>query len=95
MYCSHSHMQRICFCGRWHPSLGDLTGTLKSVINTHKSRVVKTDNCEFLGFTFQSKKLRWSERTNQDFCHGDQTLTQLCALCLKWKAFRVLNNLIR
>jgi RNA-directed DNA polymerase len=26
-----------------------LTATLKLVVNTHKSRVVKTDDCEFLG----------------------------------------------
>ncbi|WP_246195036.1 group II intron reverse transcriptase/maturase, partial [Allochromatium palmeri] len=44
-----------------------LTGTLKLVVNVQKSRVVKTDACVFLGFTFRGKKLRWSERAYQDF----------------------------
>lgn len=52
-----------------------LTGTLKLVVNAHKSRVVKTDDCVFLGFTFRGKKLRWSERAYQDFCHRLRKLT--------------------
>nr|WP_275957859.1 group II intron maturase-specific domain-containing protein [Rhabdochromatium marinum] len=52
-----------------------LTRTLKLVVNTHKSRVVKTDHCEFLGFTFRGKKLRWSERAYQDFRHRLRKLT--------------------
>ncbi|MFW2134659.1 reverse transcriptase domain-containing protein, partial [Ectothiorhodospira haloalkaliphila] len=39
-----------------------LTGTLKLVVNPHKSRVVRTNDCQFLGFTFRGAKLRWSER---------------------------------
>jgi RNA-directed DNA polymerase len=52
-----------------------LTGTLKLVVNAHKSRVVKTNDCEFLGFTFRGKKLRWSERAYQDFRHRLRQLT--------------------
>ena len=52
-----------------------LTRTLKLVVNTQKSRVVKTDNCEFLGFTFRGKKLRWSERACQDFRYRLRKLT--------------------
>jgi RNA-directed DNA polymerase len=52
-----------------------LTRTLKLVVNTHKSRVVKTDDCEFLGFTFRGKKRRWSERAYQDFRHRLRKLT--------------------
>lgn len=52
-----------------------LTRTLKLVVNTHKSRVAKTDDCEFLGFTFRGKKLRWSERSYQDFRHRLRKLT--------------------
>jgi RNA-directed DNA polymerase len=52
-----------------------LTRTLKLVVNAHKSRVVKTDHCEFLGFTFRGKKLRWSERAYQDFRHRLRKLT--------------------
>ncbi|WP_338053454.1 reverse transcriptase domain-containing protein [Rhabdochromatium marinum] len=52
-----------------------LNRTLKLVVNTHKSRVVKTDHCEFLEFTFRGKKLRWSERAYQDFRHRLRQLT--------------------
>lgn len=46
-----------------------LTRKLKLVINKQKSRVVKTDDCTFLGFTFRGKKLRWSDRAFEDFRH--------------------------
>jgi len=52
-----------------------LTATLKRAVNAHKSRVVKTDDGEFLGFTFRGKKLRWSERAFQDFRHRLRKLT--------------------
>jgi len=52
-----------------------LSRTLKRVVNTQKSRVVKTDHCEFLGFTFRGKKLRWSERAYQDFRYRLRKLT--------------------
>ncbi len=52
-----------------------LTRTLKLVVNTHKSRVVKTDDCEFLGITFRGKKLHWSERAYQDFRRRLRKLT--------------------
>ncbi len=52
-----------------------LTGTLKLVVNEQKSRVVKTDDGVFLGFTFRGKKLRWSERAYQDFRHRLRKLT--------------------
>ena len=45
------------------------TRTLKRGVNAHKSRVVKTNDCEYLGFTFRGKKLRWSERAYHDFRH--------------------------
>jgi len=52
-----------------------LTNTLKLVVNEHKSRVVKTTDCEFLGFTFRGEQLRWSERAYQDFRHRLRQLT--------------------
>lgn len=52
-----------------------LTGTLKLVVNEHKSRVVKINDCEFLGFTFRGKKRRWSERAYQNFRHRLRKLT--------------------
>jgi len=52
-----------------------LTGRLRLVVNEHKSRVAKTHDCVFLGFTFRGTKLRWSERAYQDFRHQVRTLT--------------------
>ena len=52
-----------------------LTGKLKLVVNARKSRVVKTNDCVFLGFTFRGKKLRWSERAFEDFRHNIRRLT--------------------
>jgi RNA-directed DNA polymerase len=52
-----------------------LTRTLKLVVNAHKSRVVRTNDCEFLSFTFRGTKLRWSERAFEDFRHNIRRLT--------------------
>ena len=40
-----------------------------------KSRVVKTNDCEFLGFTFRGTKLRWSDQAFADFKHNVRKLT--------------------
>jgi RNA-directed DNA polymerase len=52
-----------------------LTRELRLVVNEHKSRVVKTNDCEFLGFTFQGTKLRWSDQAFADFKHHVRTFT--------------------
>lgn len=52
-----------------------LTGKLKLVVNEQKSRVVKTNETSFLGFTFRGTKLRWSDRAFDDFKHQLRTLT--------------------
>jgi RNA-directed DNA polymerase len=52
-----------------------LTRKLKLVVNEQKSRVVKTDALEFLGFAFRGKKLRWSEHAYHDFRHRLRRLT--------------------
>jgi RNA-directed DNA polymerase len=52
-----------------------LTSKLKLVVNEQKSQVVKTNDCEFLGFTFRGKQLRWSERAYHDFRHRLRKLT--------------------
>ena len=43
--------------------------------NEQKSRVVKTNDCEFLGFTFRGTKLRWSDQAFADFKHNVRKLT--------------------
>ena len=52
-----------------------LTRELKLVVNERKSRVVKTNDCEFLGFTFRGTKLRWSDQAFADFKHNVRKFT--------------------
>jgi len=52
-----------------------LTQRLKLKVNESKSRVVKINHCEFLGFTFRGTKLRWSDRAFEDFRHQLRRLT--------------------
>ena len=52
-----------------------LTRELKLAVNERKSRVVKTNDCEFLGFTFRGTKLRWSDQAFADFKHNVRKLT--------------------
>lgn len=52
-----------------------LTRTLKLVVNEHKSRVVRTNHCVYLGFTFRGHHLRWSEQAFAAFKHRLRKLT--------------------
>ncbi|VAX28087.1 Retron-type RNA-directed DNA polymerase [hydrothermal vent metagenome] len=52
-----------------------LTRKLKLVVNETKSRVAKTDDCIFLGFTFRGVKLRWSEQSFADLKYNIRKLT--------------------
>lgn len=52
-----------------------LTGKLNLVVNEHKSRVCRTNDCEFLSFTFRGTKLRWSDAAFDDFRHHLRKLT--------------------
>ena len=48
---------------------------LKLKVNTEKSKVVKSTRCEFLGFTFTGKKIRWTDKTLHCFKHEIRRLT--------------------
>jgi len=52
-----------------------LTRKLKLVVNEHKSQVVPTDACTYLGFTFRGQKLRWSDRAFDNFRYHLRRLT--------------------
>ena len=52
-----------------------LTTKLKLVVNEQKSRVIRTNDCVFLGFTFRGAKLRWSDQAFADFKHRVRRLT--------------------
>jgi len=49
---------------------------LKLVVNGAKSRVVKSNDLHFLGFTFRGKKIRWSEQALKNFKHRIRRLTK-------------------
>jgi hypothetical protein len=49
--------------------------TLKLPINPDKSGVVKTNQLSFLGFTFRSKKIVWSDKALKGFKHRIRQLT--------------------
>jgi len=53
-----------------------LTKKLKLIVNEAKSRVVKTNDLHFLGFTFRGKKVRWSEQALEAFKHRIRRLTK-------------------
>ncbi len=52
-----------------------LRKVLRLDVNENKSRVIRTDECTFLGFTFRGKKLCWSDSSLADFKHRIRQLT--------------------
>ena len=52
-----------------------LNRALKLTVNEAKSRVCKTNDVVFLGFTFRGTKLRWSDNAFNDFKHRLRQLT--------------------
>lgn len=48
---------------------------LKLKVNEEKSKVVKTEESEFLGFTFRGKKIRWTEKAFREFKRRIKRLT--------------------
>jgi RNA-directed DNA polymerase len=48
---------------------------LKLKINQEKSRVVRTDECMFLGFTFRGTKIRWADKAFKEFKRRIRLLT--------------------
>lgn len=53
-----------------------LSCKLKLVVNEAKSRVVKTNDLHFLGFTFKGKKVRWSAQALENFKRRIRQLTK-------------------
>jgi RNA-directed DNA polymerase len=52
-----------------------LSQKLKLKVNRQKSRVVRTDKLEFLGFMFQGVRVWWSDQAYRDFIHRLRGLT--------------------
>ena len=53
-----------------------LRDKLKLAINQQKSKIVKSNDCEYLGFVFKGKRIIWSERSLADFKQNVKTLTR-------------------
>jgi RNA-directed DNA polymerase len=52
-----------------------LSRKLKLKVNEQKSRVVRTDQIEFLGFTFRGIRIWWTDQAYRDFKHRLRGLT--------------------
>jgi RNA-directed DNA polymerase len=52
-----------------------LEKVLKLTVNEEKSRITKTDDTEYLGFTFKGTKIRWSDKAFAEFKRRVKQLT--------------------
>ncbi len=67
-----------------------LENRLKLVVNTTKSHVVKTNECKFLGFTFQGGRIHWHPKTLQKFKQQVRRLTNRnWGVSMKYQLFRI------
>jgi RNA-directed DNA polymerase len=48
---------------------------LKLVVNQKKSRIVKAEDCEYLGFIFKNKRITWSDESLKEFEYNIGRLT--------------------
>ena len=66
-----------------------LQDRLKLVINTTKSRVVKTSESKFLGFTFRGGRIQWHPKTLQKFKQQIRRLTNRnWGVSMKYQLFK-------
>ena len=67
-----------------------LENRLKLVVNTIKSHVVKTNECKFLGFTFQGGRILWHPNTLQKFKQQVRRLTNRnWGVSMKYPLFKI------
>jgi len=72
-----------------------LATKLKLHVNKEKSRVVKTNDHHFLGFTFRGKKIRWSDQALKDFKYRIRRLTKRSWGISMWRRLRELRLYIQ
>lgn len=66
-----------------------LENRLKLVVNTTKSRVVKTNESKFLGFTFRGGRIQWHPKTVQKFKQQIRRLTNRnWGVSMKYQLFK-------
>jgi RNA-directed DNA polymerase len=67
-----------------------LQNRLKLVVNTTKSRVVKTTESKFLGFTFRAGRIQWHPKTLLKFKQQVRRLTNRnWGVTMKYQLFKV------
>jgi RNA-directed DNA polymerase len=67
-----------------------LSERLRLSVNESKSRVCRTDNVVFLGFTFRGPKVRWSDEAFDDFRHRLRQLTaRSCGVSMTYRLDRL------
>ncbi len=67
-----------------------LENRLKLVVNTTKSHVVKTNECKFLGFTFQGGRIHWHPKALQKFKQQVRRLTNRnWGVSMKYQLFKI------
>jgi len=67
-----------------------LQNCLKLVVNTTKSHVVKTNECKFLGFTFQGNRIHWHPKTLLKFKQQVRRLTNRnWGVSMKYQLFKL------
>lgn len=67
-----------------------LQARLKLVVNTSKSHVVKTNECKFLGFTFQGGRIQWHPKALQKFKQQVRRLTNRnWGVSMRYQLFKI------
>lgn len=67
-----------------------LQDRLKLVVNTTKSHVVKTNECKFLGFTFQRTRIQWHPNSLKKFKQQVRRLTNRnWGVSMKYQLFKL------
>jgi len=67
-----------------------LENRLKLVVNTTKSHVVKTSECQFLGFTFKGGRIQWHRKTLHKFKQRVRRLTNRnWGVSMKYQLFKI------
>lgn len=81
---------------------------LRLRVNQEKSRIVKSNECEYLGFTFPGKRIVWTDKSLEEFKHSIRRLTaRSWGICMEdrleklskyirgWMAYYVLSEYYR
>lgn len=69
---------------------GYLKQKLKLEVNQEKSRIVKSSQCEYLGFIFKGKRIIWSEKSFANFKYNIRRLTRRSwGVSMKYRLYKM------